>query len=128
MFTPRMLFRLLSYLFLLAVAVQFFLAGYGLPQFGGHSIEAHRQWGYVVMHLIPLLMFGAAIWAKMGKQIIGMVLVLFILVVLQSLWASESLKPHWLRSFHVFDALLIAFLGYHIAQRARLSQQGSSRA
>ncbi|HEX5368903.1 MAG TPA: DUF6220 domain-containing protein [Dehalococcoidia bacterium] len=124
--TPRMLFRLLSYLFLAGVAVQFFLAGYGLPQFGAHSIDPHKGFAGA-LEVIVLLMFGAAIWAKMGRMIIGMIVVLFVLIVLQYLWASESLSPHWLRSFHVFDALLIAFLGYHIAERARLARPETSR-
>ncbi len=122
-----MLFRLLSYLFLLAVAVQFFLAGYGLSEFGGHSIDPHRGFAGALI-LIVFLMFGVAMWGKMGGRILGMVVVLFVLLLLQYLWASDSLKPHWLRSFHVFDALLIAFLGYHIAQAARISHQGTTRA
>jgi hypothetical protein len=123
----RASFRLLSYLFLVAVAIQFFLAGLGV--LGGHSIEAHREWGFIVMHLIPLAMFGTAIWGKLGKVTIAMVVVLFVLVFLQALWASEDLDPKWLRSFHVFDALLIAFLGYHISQRsAHPDRQETARA
>lgn len=111
-----MSFRLLSYLFLIAVAIQFFLAGLGV--LGGESIEAHRQWGFAALHLIPLLMFGAAIWAKMGKATIGMTFVLFVLVFLQPLFADEGLDPEWLRSLHVLNALFIFVLGYHISQRA----------
>ena len=117
MFTPRVLFRLLSYLF---------LAGYGVAELGGHSIDPHRGFAGVLV-LIVFLMFGVAVWGKLGRMMLGMVFVLFVLLLLQYLWGSESLKPHWLRSFHVFDALLIAFLGYHIAQRARLAQTEASR-
>ncbi len=113
---PQMTFRLLSYLFLLAVAIQFFLAGLGV--LGGESLEAHRQWGFIVMHLIPLLMFGVAIWGKMGKVTIMMVVTLFVLVALQPAFASESLSPMWLRSLHVLNALFIFALGFHITQRA----------
>ncbi|HEY7269292.1 MAG TPA: DUF6220 domain-containing protein [Dehalococcoidia bacterium] len=112
----RVTFRVLSYLFLIAVAIQFFLAG--LSVLGGESIEAHRQWGFIVMHLIPIAMFLVAILGKMGRVTIAMVVVLFVLIFLQPLFADESLDPQWLRSFHVFDALLIAFLGYHISERA----------
>ena len=111
-----MSFRLLSYLFVIAVVIQFFLAGLGVM--GGESIEAHREWGFIVLHLIPVLMFGTAIWAKMGKVTIVMVLVLFLLVFIQPLFADEGLKPMWLRSLHVVNALLIFMLGYHIAQRS----------
>ena len=124
MFTPRVLFRWLAYLFLLGVAIQFFLAGFGV--LGGHSIDAHKGFAGV-LEFIALLLIAVAIWGKMGAPVIAMTVVLFVLIVLQYLWASESLSPKWLRSFHVFDALLIAFLGYHLAERARLMQQETPR-
>jgi hypothetical protein len=111
-----MSFRLLSYLFLIAVVIQFFLAGLGVM--GGESIEAHRAWGFAALHLIPILMFGAAIWAKMGKVTIGMTFILFALVFIQPLFSDEGLDPQWLRSLHVLNALFIFMLGYHITQRA----------
>ncbi len=46
-----------------------------------------------------------------------MALALVVLTVQQSIWASESLKPMWLRSFHVFDAFLIAGLSQQLAKR-----------
>ena len=124
MSTPRVLFRWLAYLFLLGVAIQFFLAGFGV--LGGHSIDPHKAFAGV-LEIIALLLIAVAIWGKMGAPVIGMAVVLFVLIVLQYLWASESLSPQWLRSFHVFDALLIAFLGYHLAERARLMQQETPR-
>ncbi len=115
---PQLSFRVLSYLFLLAVMVQFFLAGMGIAELGGESIEAHRMWGYAVLHLIPLLMFGAAIWAKMSKVTIAMVFVLFVLVVIQAGFVGDSVDTSWIRALHVLNALFIFTLGFHIAQRS----------
>jgi hypothetical protein len=115
MFSSTLVFRWLCYLFLIAVAVQFFLAGLGVV--GGESIEAHRQMGFIGMHLIPLLMFGAAIAAKAGRVTITMIVVLFLLVGLQSAWVQFD-DPMWLRSIHVLAALVIYVLGHHITQRA----------
>ena len=114
MLNMNLVFRLLCYLFLLAVAVQFFLAG--LAVMGGEDIEAHRLFGFIVMHIIPLLMFGAAISVKAGRVTIGMTLLLFVLVGLQSLWVE--IDPMSLRAIHVLAALVIYVLGHHIAQRA----------
>ena len=126
MFNSTLVFRLLSYLFLIAVAVQFFLAGLGVM--GGESIEAHRQMGFIGLHLIPLLMFGAAIAAKAGRVTIGMIVVLFLLVGLQSLWANFD-DPMWVRSIHVLAGLVIYVLGHHITQRAnRLSPASAAAA
>ena len=122
MFNSTLVFRLLSYLFLIAVAVQFFLAGLGV--IGGESIEAHRQMGFIGLHLIPLLMFGAAIAAKAGRVTIGMIVVLFLLVGLQSLWANFD-DPMWVRSIHVLAGLVIYVLGHHITQRANRQSPAS---
>jgi hypothetical protein len=113
-----MSFRLLSYLFLIAVMIQFFLAGYGIMELCNEGLDAHRDWGFAVLHLIPLLMFGAAIWAKMGRVTIGMVVVLFLLVLIQPFFVDSGTNEAWLRALHVVNALLIFMLGYHLTQRA----------
>ena len=115
---PQMSFRLLSYLFLIAVVIQFFLAGIGMMDLGNEGLDAHREFGFIALHLIPLLMFGAAVWAKMGKTTIIMVVVLFVLIVIQPFFANEDLETSWVRALHVVNALLIFMLGYHIAQRS----------
>jgi hypothetical protein len=115
---PQFSFKLLSYLFLLAVVVQFFLAGYGMTELGNEGWDAHRSFGYAALHLIPLLMFGAAIWAKMGKTTIVMVGVLFVLIVIQPFLAREDVDGSVIRAMHVVVALFIFMLGFHISQRA----------
>jgi hypothetical protein len=105
----------LAWLFVFAVAIQFLLAGLGV--LGGESIEAHRQWGFVALHLIPILMLVAAIVGRMGRYVIGLTILLFLLVFLQPLFADPELDPQWLRSLHVLNALFIFALGLHLAQR-----------
>jgi hypothetical protein len=111
----RKVFVGLAWLFVLAVAIQFLLAGLGV--LGGESMEAHRQWGFIVLHLIPILMFIAAIVGRMGRTVLGVTGALFLLVFLQPLFADPELDPRWLRSLHVLNALFIFALGYHLAQR-----------
>ena len=111
----RMAFQWLVWLMVIGVGIQFFLAGLGV--FGGESIEAHRQWGFAVLHIIPILMFVAAIVGKMGRMYIGMTVVLFLLVFFQVLWADPEFDPEVLRSLHVFNAFLIAGLTQHLAMR-----------
>jgi Family of unknown function (DUF6220) len=111
----------LAWLFVLAVAIQFLLAGLGLM--GGESIEAHRQWGFVALHLIPILMLVAAIVGRMGRYVIGLTVLLFLLVFLQPLFADPELAPRWLRSLHVLNGLFIFVLGFHLAQRERGSDR-----
>ena len=105
----------LAWVFLLAVAIQFLLAGLGV--LGGESVEPHRQWGFIVLHLIPVLMLIAAIVGRMGRNLIALTVGLFLLVFLQPLFADAELHPTWLRSLHVLNALFISALGLHLVQR-----------
>jgi hypothetical protein len=70
----RKIFVGLAWLFVLAVAIQFFLAGLGV--LGGESLEAHRQWGFIVLHLLPILMIVATIVGRMGRTVIGLTVLL----------------------------------------------------
>jgi hypothetical protein len=116
----------LAWLFVLAVAIQFLLAGLGV--LGGESLEAHRQWGFVVLHLIPILMFTAAIIGRMGRTVISLTVALFLLVFLQPLFVDPEIDPVWLRSLHVLNALFIFALGQYLAQRATRTVRGMTDA
>ena len=113
----RKIYFWLAWLFVVAVGVQFFLAGLGV--LGGESIEAHRQWGFIVLHLIPILMFIAAIIGRMGRTVLILTGALFLLVFVQALFADAALDPQWLRSLHVLNALFIFALGVHLTLRGR---------
>ena len=112
----RKVFLVLAWSFVVAVAIQFLLAGLGI--LGGESLEPHRQWGFVALHLIPVLMLIAAIVGRMGRMVIGPTIGVFVLVFLQPLFAAPDLEPQWLRSLHVLNALFIAGLGYDLVRRA----------
>jgi Family of unknown function (DUF6220) len=113
----RKIYVWLAWLFVVAVGVQFFLAGLGV--LGGESIEAHRQWGFIVLHLVPILMFIAAIVGRMGRTVLIQTGALFLLVFVQPLFADPELDPQWLRSLHVLNALFIFALGALLTQRGR---------
>ena len=120
----RKIFVALAWLFVLAVAIQFLFAGLGV--LGGESLEPHRQWGFIVLHLIPILMLIAAIVGRMGRTVIALTVVLFLLVFLQPLFVDPELDPRWLRSLHVLNALFIFALGHHLAQRGTKTGRGTA--
>jgi hypothetical protein len=118
----RKIFVGLAWLFVLAVAIQFFLAGLGV--LGGESLEAHRQWGFIVLHLLPILMIVAAIVGRMGWTVIGLTVLLLLLVFVQALFADPALDPRWLGSLHVLNAVFIFALGSYLAQRGTKTVRG----
>jgi len=113
----RRLFVGLAWLFLLAVAIQFLLAGLGV--LGGGTMEAHRQWGFLALHLIPILMLIAAIVGRMGRATVALTVALFLLVFIQAIFTDAQLDPRWLRSLHVLNALFIFALGHVLARRSQ---------
>jgi hypothetical protein len=112
----------LAWLFMIGVGVQFLLAGLGV--LGGESLDPHRDFGFIVLHLIPILMFVVALLGKMGGKLIGMTVVLFILVFIQPLFADPELDPMWIRSLHILNAFFIAGLGNNIAEIATRAYRG----
>ena len=126
MHVARKIFVGLAWLLVLAVAIQFLFAG--LSVLGGESLEPHRQWGFIVLHLLPILMLIAAIVGRMGRTVIVLTVVLFLLVFLQPLFADPELDPSWLRSLHVLNALFIFAIGYHLAQRGTKTVRGTPAA
>jgi uncharacterized membrane protein YphA (DoxX/SURF4 family) len=114
----RAIHRWLLTLLLVAVAVQFFLAGLGAfkaqhgteqgtigdSQFASY-FSPHRANANVLM-VIALLVLIAAVAGRMGKRWILVSLSLPILIELQYVFADNG--PSWFRALHVLNALVIA--------------------
>jgi hypothetical protein len=113
MSVARVSYRLLVWIYLPLIVIQFFLAG--LFVLGGKSSNAHVAFGDTAMTLVPIVMLLLAFGGRMGRMIISMTVVLLLLVLLQSVWVH--IHPMWLRALHPVGALLIAFISFHIAQR-----------
>lgn len=122
-------FAYLAALLVLAIVVQFFLAGLGVWGIDQRkldkatSIDPHRAFADVVA-LIALLMFIAALVARTSKAKIWASISIAVLAALvQALLASGGESHHWLGGLHVIDALVILGLAgwMHRISRDRLS-------
>jgi hypothetical protein len=102
----------LAVLFVLGVLAQFLFAGFNV--LGGRSIELHEAWGFAGLHLIPILMFIAAIAGKMGRLTIGLTFLLFVLIFIQPLWIDVDGVSEF-EAMHVLMGGVILLFGQHLA-------------
>jgi hypothetical protein len=122
----------LAGLTLLAIVVQFFLAGLGV--FGGRSsdlpsdshktaevstLDPHRFLGTLII-LLALLLLLAAAGARLPRRDVGLAGGLFLLTILQLILAGLGTDVGAVfGALHVLNALLILGLSTHIFMRAR---------
>jgi len=99
-------------LYLLAIVVQFFLAGIGF--FTGEGFGTHNDVGWAI-HFVPVLALLLALVAWLPRLDIGLTLLLAVLGFIQPLLAEEG---DWAGAFHPLNALVLFFLGHHITDRA----------
>lgn len=107
-------FAYLGALLVLAIVVQFFLAGLGVWGIDGHkdlgkatSLDPHRAVAGVIA-LIAILMFIAALVSRTSKAKIWVSIIIAVLAeVVQSLLATGGEHQHWVGGLHVLDGLII---------------------
>jgi hypothetical protein len=117
--------RYVTTLFVLGVIVQFFLVGIGL--FGmkhgatidnAHSLNAHRNFGYILSYLgggLMLLLVLLA-WPK-PRRLLGLWILLVVLAVpVQPLLASSGYHHKYLGMLHPVNALLLLGLSTHLTR------------
>ena len=120
MAAARAAFRYLLTIFIVGVAVQFFLAGLGVfraQHASDHGTVGDKQFGdffhpHVVLGnvllIVGIVVFVAALAGRMGRRWVLPALALPILVELQFVFAHNG--PSWFRALHVLNALAIAGL------------------
>ena len=105
----------LSWLYVLGVFVQFFLAGYAFLG-GGGSFDAHAALGYMGLHITPVFMVIAAAIGRVPRPLLIVTIVFAVVAIVQPIWVAEF-RGEFLGSMHVVGALVIFTLAHHIAQK-----------
>jgi hypothetical protein len=122
--TWRILFLAVTWLFVLGVVLQVFLAG--LIVFGGGGRDAHIGLGWL-LHLVPVPILILAWAAKSGRTTLWLSLGLFISVFVQPFLPALRSSAPALAALHPVDAMVIFVLGLAVAYRAwRLWQSSPS--
>lgn len=112
--SARVLFFGLTAIYLLAVLVQFFLAG--LATFGSPDWDAHTGLGFVLT-ISTLLLFVLALVGRLPRSMILVTLLLVGLNALQMVLANIDVSE--LAALHPVNAVAIVFVAYALMQRSR---------
>ncbi|WP_157155788.1 DUF6220 domain-containing protein [Diaminobutyricimonas sp. LJ205] len=128
----RVLFLVLSILMLIALTVQFYLAGIGVFSDPADELFAiHGMNGRFVLPIVGLLLFISAILAKAGGRTIGLASLPLVLVLFQTLWfilsgmltggeeGDVNMAATIMVSFHVLIGLAAFVVTYMLVSRAR---------
>lgn len=113
----RRVFAALAWVYLAAVVVQFFLAGLGLPQLGGEGMGAHAGFGYIALHMTPILLILGSTIGRTGRVLIVWTIVLAVVAFVQPVWVA-GFQGRFLASMHVLGAVALLALSYHVARLA----------
>ena len=110
--TISQIHRGLARVFLVGLLLQFYLAGTGL--FGVGSFQPHRMLGdalTVLVILFPVL----AVAGRLGRQLIGLSMLLVFLTIVQIVLPSLRANASWIAALHPVNAL--ALMGVSAAIR-----------
>lgn len=107
-------FRYAVYLYAFGLACAFFYAGAGVfgvegPVADASTLDAHRTAGSIVQLLALVLLITAVITKPAGRAILLSAIV-FVLSVLQMLWAGLGVDHRYLGGLHTLGALALAVL------------------
>ncbi|HWC31438.1 MAG TPA: DUF6220 domain-containing protein [Dehalococcoidia bacterium] len=104
-----------SWLYVLGVVIQFFLAGLGI--LGGEDWKAHEGFGWSALHLTPILLLVLTFIAHASSLTRILAVALVVIGFIQPLWVTEF-RGELLGAMHVVGALVIFVLAHDIARRA----------
>lgn len=116
----RSTWTVLTWIFLLAIPVQFYLAGLGaFHAAGGSSWDPHVAWGSL-MALLSLLMLLVALAARLPRQLLGFTALLLALMVVQYVLPFFDPSVKGVAALHPVNALLIVGAAIGLVFRSRV--------
>lgn len=110
----------LAWLFLVGLVLQLYLAG--APMFGAASFQPHRMLGFALM-VLAILFPVLALMGRLGRQRIGLSLLLVFLTIVQGMLPSLRGTVSWIAALHAVNALALMGTSAKIT-RSRTSSTG----
>lgn len=110
------LHQALAWVLLAGLLLQLYLAGAGI--FGATSFQPHRMLG-AALTLTALLIPVLALVGRLGRQTIGLSLLLAILAIVQGMLPMLRGTVSWVAALHAVNALALMGLSARLGRRAR---------
>lgn len=111
----------LVWIFSAGLLVQLYLAG--APMFGATTFQPHRMLGGMLVMLailIPVL----ALLGRLGRQTIGLSLLLAVLAIVQGILPFLRASIPWLAAFHAVNAVALMVVSARIGRQTRVEALG----
>jgi hypothetical protein len=121
----RTVLAVLAWLYLTAVVVQIFLAGLGLPQLGGQGMDIHAEFGYIAVHMTPILLILFAAISRAGMALIWWSVATAVVAFVQPIWVA-SFRGEALASLHVLGAIVLLGLTFQVARLSTAKVRAAS--
>lgn len=106
----------LARIVLAGLLLQFYLAG--APMFGAASFEPHRMLGSALTILV-ILLFVLALVGRLGRQLIGLSMLLVFLTIVQVMLPSLRGTVSWIAALHAVNALALMGVSATIGRQGR---------
>lgn len=106
----------LARIFLAGLLIQFYLAS--TPIFGAGSFQPHRMLGAaltIIVIIFPIL----ALAGRLGRQLIGLSILLVVLTIVQMLLPSLRGSVPWIAALHPVNALVLMGISARIVRADR---------
>jgi hypothetical protein len=113
--SARIGYRLLAWAFVGCIGIQLFLVGLDVFHVLGDT-SVHRSFAYVYGWLAPGMVLLAGI-GRCPRRQLGLTVLLLVLFALQTYLPTLAGRAPLLAALHAVNALAIAWLAVHLAQR-----------
>jgi hypothetical protein len=124
----RSIWAMLTWLIVLMIPIQFYLAGRGAFAFHqaaasarSSAWDAHALFGTLI-GLVALLALLTGLAARLPRRLLGLSALLFVLMLVQMVLAGfgDSASTRWLAAVHPVNALILTGVAVLLAVRARV--------
>jgi hypothetical protein len=116
----RTVYVVLTWLFVIGLLVQVFLAGLGVFE-NPTQFATHRGFGFL-LEIVPILLLVIGLVAGVGRRLAAFALVAFLLFILQSVFVAARDSSPMIAALHPVNGFLILLLAIEMAREASLSR------